>query len=91
MSDYAETMGLYAAYQAGELEAEGLEAKARILCGWDAGERVPLTPEEREYMAEDAYRCSPSYPKDEAPIDDDAELSRWWLRAMQDYVDDLFG
>ena len=91
MADYGETMALYAAYQAGELQAEGLEAKARILCGWDDGEAVPLTSEERTYMVHDAHRCSPAYPEHEAPTDSDKELSRWWLRAMQDYVDDLFG
>lgn len=87
---YAEILALHAAYERGELQSTALEAKARTLCGWDQGEVEPLTAEEREYMADDAYNCSPSYPYAEGILLNDAELSRWWLRAMSDYVSDLF-
>lgn len=88
--DYGEIMDLHARWQAGELEAEGLEAKARIILGWDAGTPEPLTHAEKEEMRDDAYRCDPNYPREEAPMDDDRALCRWWISAMQDYVNDLF-
>lgn len=86
MSDAQE---LYARWTAGELEATGLEAKARIILGWDHGETSPLSEEERAFMVKDAYACDCNHPSDEAP-EDDTELCRWWLGAMNDYVQDMF-
>lgn len=68
--------------------ANDLELKARVILGWDVGQAEPLTLDEREYMRDDAYRCSPSYPNEEAPAED-AALCRWWMAAMKDYVDCL--
>lgn len=92
MSDnaYTRATSLYAQWQRGELMAEGLEAKARIILGWDAGTPEPLTDAEREEMRDDAYHCDPNYPPDEAPMDDDVALCLWWIRAMESYVQDLF-
>jgi hypothetical protein len=57
-----------------------------VVCRKFVFETRPLTPEEREYMARDADRCDPNCPYAEGIALDDAELSRWWLAAMQDYV-----
>jgi hypothetical protein len=80
---------LFAKWQNGELEATGLEAKARILLGWDRGVAEPLTDDEREFMRRDAYACDCNHPPEQAP-DDDVELCRWWIDAMADYVNDMF-
>lgn len=89
MADYAATMALYAAYQAGELEAEGLEAKARILCGLDDGKATPLTSAEREEMLSWGS-ADLGYDPHDAPLNDVA-LSRWYLGALSAYVQDKFG
>lgn len=68
------------------IEAHDLESRARVILGWDAGIPEPLTQAEREYMRDDAYRCSPDFPASEAP-EDDAGLCRWWIAAMKDYID----
>ena len=91
MSGYSEAMALYGAWQNGQLEAEGLEAKARIHAGYDDGTPEPLTAQEREYMATDARSCDPNYPYEEGIALDDHYISLWWLGAMRSYVEDRFG
>lgn len=91
MNEYGKAMALYGAWQNGHLEAEGLEAKARMHAGYDGGSPEPLTAAEREYMANDAHSCDPAYPYEEGIALDDHYLSLWWLLAMRSYVDDLFG
>lgn len=91
MSDYGEVMALYGAWQRGELKAEGLEAKARILAGYDSGNAEPLTADEREFMAREASRLTPEYPYAKGIALNDGELAEWWLLAMEDYVQDKFG
>lgn len=91
MNEYQNAMALYGAYQRGELQADALEAKARVHAGYDDGTPEPLTAEEREYMARDAYSCDPNYPYEEGIVLDDRYLSLHWLGAMKTYVDDVFG
>ena len=90
MSAYEHLMATKALYDAGQLEATPMEALARVHAGVDKGDARPLTPEEREYMAQDADNCYPGYPYREGIALSDADLCRWWLDAMHDYVQDLF-
>lgn len=91
MADYAATMALYAAYQAGELEAEGLEAKARILCGLDDGKATPLRSLRRSVRKMLSWGSADlGYDPHDAPLNDVA-LSRWYLGALSAYVQDKFG
>lgn len=73
------------------VDSAELESLARVILGYDGpvGKARALTPDERRYMRDDAYLCSPSYPPNGAPMDDEVALCRWWLAAMKDYVDCL--
>jgi len=68
------------------IDVETLELKARVLAGYDDGDVSPITEAERAEMILWAD-AELGYPPEEAPSDD-AWLARWFLGAMNAYVQD---